>query len=102
MTALTSRVSPLKSRATAMPSPEEIEVELCAAPNGSYSLSERLVKPESPPPWRIVRIGLMADVPNHPVVGRVEDVVDRHRELDDAEPGPEMAAGDRDRVDQLA
>ena len=28
---------------------DEIEVELWAAPNGSYSLSARLVKPESPP-----------------------------------------------------
>src|SRR6266446_2675251 len=49
ITAMTLRFSPLKSRATAMPRPEEIEVELCAAPNGSYSLSDRLVKPDSPP-----------------------------------------------------
>jgi hypothetical protein len=28
-----------RSRATAMPRPAEIEVEECAAPNGSYSLS---------------------------------------------------------------
>jgi hypothetical protein len=35
ITAMTLRCSPLKSRATAMPSPAEIEVELCAAPNGS-------------------------------------------------------------------
>ena len=59
--------------------PAEIEVEECAAPNGSYSLSERLVKPDRPPPWRsvrmrvapagqdLVRIGLMADVPDQPV-----------------------------------
>jgi hypothetical protein len=31
-----------------MPSPAEIDVEEWAAPKGSYSLSERLVKPESP------------------------------------------------------
>jgi 1-deoxy-D-xylulose-5-phosphate synthase len=30
--------------------PAEIEVDECAAPNGSYSLSLRLVKPDSPPP----------------------------------------------------
>jgi hypothetical protein len=42
--------------ATAKPSAAEIEVELCAAPNGSYSLSLRLVKPESPPPCRRVRM----------------------------------------------
>ncbi len=28
----------------------------CAAPNGSYSLSLRLVNPERPPPWRSVRM----------------------------------------------
>ena len=31
-------------------------VELWAAPNGSYSLSLRRVKPLRPPPWRNVRI----------------------------------------------
>ena len=36
--------------ATAIPSAEEIEVELCAAPNGSYSLSVLLVKPDRPYP----------------------------------------------------
>ena len=42
--------------ATAKPKAAEIEVEECAAPNGSYSLSLRLVKPLSPPPWRSVRM----------------------------------------------
>ena len=32
---------------------------------------------------------------------RVENVVHRHRQLDDPEPGPEMATRDRHRVDQL-
>src|SRR3990167_6102905 len=32
----------------------EMDVELCAAPNGSYSLSLRLVNPDNPPPWRMV------------------------------------------------
>jgi len=56
ITAITLRRSPFRSRATAMPSPAEIEVEECAAPKGSYTLSARLVKPESPPPWRSVRM----------------------------------------------
>ena len=47
---------PCRSRATAMPRPAEIEVEECAAPKQSYSLSARLVKPDSPPPWRSVRM----------------------------------------------
>ena len=42
--------------ATAIPRVDEIEVELCAAPNGSYSLSVRLVNPDSPPPLRSVFI----------------------------------------------
>src|SRR5437588_10528536 len=113
ITAMTLRFSPLKSRATAMPSPEEIEVELCAAPNGSYSLSDRLVKPDRPPPWRIVRmrsrrpvrilwgVGLMADIPDQPIVRRVEHVMQPHGQLDHPEPRTKMAAGDRDGVDQL-
>ena len=47
---------PDRSRATAMPTPAEMEVEEWAAPNGSYSLSARLVKPDRPPPMRSVRM----------------------------------------------
>ena len=113
MTAMTLLDLPARSRATAMPSPAEIEVEECAAPNGSYSLSARLVKPERPPPWRkradavapagqdLVRIGLVADVPDQPVLRGVEHVMERDRQLDDPEPGAEMAARDRDGVDGL-
>ena len=50
----------------------------------------------------LVRIGLVADVPDQPVARRVEDVVERDRQLDHAEAGAEMAAGDRDRGDRLA
>ena len=50
----------------------------------------------------LVRIGLVADVPDQPVVRRVEDVVQRDGQLDDAEPGAQMAAGVRDGVDQLS
>ena len=86
-----------RSRATAMPSADEIEVEECAAPNGSYSLSARLVKPDRPLPMPqradavaaagedLVRIGLMADVPDQPVVRRVEHVVQGDRQFDHAE-----------------
>ena len=49
----------------------------------------------------LVRIGLMADVPDQPVVRRVEDVMQRDRQFDDAEAGAEMTAGHRDRVDRL-
>ena len=49
----------------------------------------------------LVRIGLVADVPDQPVARRVEDVVERDRQLDDAEAGAEMAAGDRHGRDRL-
>ena len=63
----------------------------------SYSLSARLVKPERPFPWRkradavapagqnLVRIGLVADVPDQPVARRIEDVVERDGQLDHAQ-----------------
>ncbi len=49
----------------------------------------------------LVRIALMADVPDQAVVRRVEGIVQRHRQLDDAEPGAEMASGLRHRVDEV-
>ena len=42
--------------ATAIPKAEEIEVELCAAPKGSYSLSDLFVNPDRPFPCLMVRI----------------------------------------------
>ena len=48
--------APPRSRATAKPRAAEIEVEECAAPNGSYGLSLRLVNPLSPPFIRKVRM----------------------------------------------
>src|SRR3954467_14201967 len=47
-------------------------------------------------------IGLVTHVPDQFITGRVEDAVERDGKLDDAEPCAEMAAGDRDDVDELA
>ncbi len=49
----------------------------------------------------LVRIGLVADVPDQPVARRVEHVMQRHGQLDHAEPGAEMAAGVGDDLDQV-
>src|ERR1700759_3401803 len=49
----------------------------------------------------LVRIGLVADVPDDAVVRRVEDVVQSGGELDHAETGAKMAAADGHRIDQL-
>ena len=50
----------------------------------------------------LMRISLMAHVPDQPVIGGVEDIVDRRRELDHAQTGAQMATGDRNRLDGLA
>ena len=47
----------------------------------------------------LVRIALVADVPDQTVIRGVEYVVQRHRQLDDTEPCAEMATGLCDRVD---
>ena len=49
----------------------------------------------------LVRIGLVADVPDQPVARRVEDVMERDGELDHAQARAEMPAGDRNGVDRL-
>jgi hypothetical protein len=41
----------------------------------------------------LVRIGLVADVPDDAVLGRIKDVVQRDRQLDRAEVGRQVAAG---------
>ena len=49
----------------------------------------------------LVRIALMADIPDQPVIRRVEDVVHGDRQFDHAETGAEMSAGVRHGVDHL-
>ena len=49
----------------------------------------------------LVRIGLMADVPDQAVARRVEHPMQRDGQLDHAEAGAQMPAGDRDGVDGL-
>lgn len=49
----------------------------------------------------LVRISLMPDVPDEPVVRCVEHVMQGDRQFDDAEARTEMAAGHGDRVDHV-
>ena len=49
----------------------------------------------------LVRIGLVPDVPDQFVVWRVEHVMQRDSELDDAKSGSEMPAGYGNRTDRL-
>ena len=55
----------------------------------------------APPGEDLVRIGLMADVPDDAVARRIEQIMQRDGQLDHAEAGAEMAAGDRHGVDRL-
>jgi hypothetical protein len=55
----------------------------------------------TPPGDDLVRIALMADVPDQPVIGRVEDVVERNGELDHAKPCAKVPARDRNGRDRL-
>ena len=56
----------------------------------------------TPTGQNFVRVGLMTDVPDQLVIGRVKNVVKCHREFDDAEASAEMTAGDSDRVDRFS
>ena len=47
-----------------------------------------------------MNVRLMPDVPDDLVLGRLEGVHQRHRELDDAESGADVAARTRDHVDE--
>ena len=96
---------PARSRATAMPSAAEIEVAAWAAPNGIVfalaALGEagkaaaraQRMDAVAPAGENLVRIGLMADVPDQPIARRIEDIMERDRQFDDAEPGAQMAPG---------
>ena len=72
-----------------MPRLAEIDVDEWAAPNGSYSLSDALGEtaqaaalsqgsdPIAPTGQDLVRISLMADVPDDAIGRRIENVVQR-------------------------
>ena len=49
----------------------------------------------------LVWVALMADIEDQPVIGRVEDMMQRDSELDHAETRSQMAAGHRNRIDRL-
>jgi hypothetical protein len=56
----------------------------------------------TPAGQNFVWIGLVTDVPDQLVIGRVKNVVKGHREFDDAEAGAKMTAGDCDRIDRFS
>ena len=108
ITAIASPGSPPRSAPAAKPSAALIEVDDYAPRRTDRrELSDRLVKPDSPPFWRkgadavappgqdLVRIALVAHVPDELVARAVEHGMQGHCQFDDAQPCPQMAAGDR-------
>ncbi len=81
---------------------ERVELAFHAAREAGQAprLAER-ANSAPPPRQDLVRIGLVADVPDQPVAWRVEQIMQSDGQLDDAESSAQMAAGDRDRIDQL-
>ena len=55
----------------------------------------------APPGEDLVRIGLVADVPDQDVVRRLIDVMEGHRQLDHAQARAQVSAGLGDRLDGL-
>src|SRR5262245_20093832 len=49
----------------------------------------------------LMRIGLVAHIPDQAVARCVEQIVQGHRQLDDAKTRPKMSAGNRDRIDRF-
>jgi len=49
----------------------------------------------------LVRITLMANIEDQPVIGRIEHLVNGDGQFDDAQAGAEMAAGARHRIDHF-
>ena len=69
-------------------------------PESAAALAQR-ADPVAPAGEDLVRIGLVPDVPDDAVMRRIEHVVQRDGEFDDAEPRAEVAAGDGHRRDRL-
>ena len=106
-----------RSRASASPSAIDRPVPACPPSNTSCADSDRRGKPADavelaqraealePAGQQLVRVGLVAGVPDDPVARRLEQPVERDRQLDDAERRAEVAAGARhglhDRVADL-
>ena len=49
----------------------------------------------------LVRIGLVSDIPDDAIGRRIEHIVQRDREFDRTEIGGQVAAGARDRIDDV-
>ena len=83
-----------------VPAVEHVVRRLGAArePADAVDLAQR-VEPLEAPRQQLVRVGLVPGVPDDVVARRLEQPVERERDLDDAEARPEVAAGGGDGPD---
>ncbi len=90
-----------RDRSARMPHPESVVLALRAGREGGEAPvlldGVQLVAPSSE---HLVRVCLVADVPDQPVTRGVEHIVQGGRQLDGAQPGGEMAAARADALDQ--
>jgi hypothetical protein len=87
-----------------MPRPAEIEVDewvvFALGPLGEAGEAAALAQRANAVAAggeNLVRVGLMADIPDDPVARRVEHVMQRDGQFDNAQAGAEVAAGHRNR-----
>jgi hypothetical protein len=95
-----------------MPRAAEIEVLEWPAPKASYSLSARRGKPAIPPVLaqsghggtttgeNLVRVGLVADIPDDAIARRVENVMQGDGQFHRPQIGGQVTAGTGDRPHQ--
>ena len=83
-----------RDRGRRMPGAEGVVFALVAAREaGDAAELAQAVHALAPAGQHLVRVGLVAHVPDHAVVGRVEDMVQRHRQLHRAQVAAQVAAG---------
>src|ERR671932_144504 len=97
---LTAQVTPRgdaqrrRDRGAGVPGAEGVVVALRALEEaGEAPLLAEGLHARAPPREELVRVALVAEVPHQPIPRRVEDVVQRDRELDDAEPRADVPPG---------
>ena len=89
-------------RGARVPGPEGVILAFAAAQEAARSIGALDPREPLPPPGqRLVPVGLMADVPDQPVPRRIEEMVQRDRELHGPEAPGEVPAGLGADADQL-
>lgn len=69
---------------------------------GKPTAGSNRANPVPPAGEDLMRIALMANIPDQPVFGCVEHIMDRRRQLNHAQPRAQMPAGYRNRANHLA